>query len=313
MQLLERKVETEWAALAAYVTQPYATERQHPLVAWLESLEQQRDQLKLTKFVAAHSSAAGVSVIKGYSLNQQMFISASPAVLTLPSPQAVNSIERTDQRVGIWLHDFGVRDDKFNDFLARELQPILNPPRPMTQLFVSPSFARTTRTHCAYSLSCLVTEPLRYLNEIDQTINAKLATFHQAGLAFTQPNSSMLRLAADSPASSYKHRDLFQNDKIETPVCGRVIIHALQGAGTGYVLSGAMDAAFVECPIGATSSHLGFLMNDTKPGGALPPDTGVLHRAVGHKDGRVVLIKETMHAPCRPINADRIWQIRHNQ
>jgi hypothetical protein len=317
MRQLEHKNDTEWSALAAYVTRPYAAERQQPLVSWLKTLEPQRDQLSLTKFVAVQTSATGVSVIDGYNLNQQMYISTSPAVLMLAHPQQVNATERPDQRVGIWLHDFGVWDDKFHNFLARELHPILNPPRPMTQLFVSPSFARTPRSNCAFSLDCLAAEPLRYLNEVDQTINARLAEFHRAGLAFTQPNSTMLRLAADEPASRHNHRDLFQNDKIETPVCGRVFIHAVQGAGTGYVLPSdsarsAGEAAFVACPVGATSSHLGFLMNDTKPGGALPSDTGVLHRAVGHPDGRVVLIKETAHAPCRPMNAASLWQIKHS-
>lgn len=313
MRQLEHQNDRLWSDLATYVTQPNATDRQLPLLSWLETLAQQRDQLSLTKFVAEHSSATGGLVIDGYNLNQQMYISTSPAVLMLANPQYANAAERPDQRVGIWLHDFGAWDDKSHDFLTRELHPILNPPRPMTQLFVSPIFSRSPRRNCAYSLDCLDAVPLRYLKDVDQTINGRLLEFHHAGLAFTQPNSSVLRLAADQPASSHNHRDLFQSDKIETPVCGRVFIHAVQGAGTGYVLPTATEAAFVACPVGATSSHLGFLMNDTKPGGALPSDTGVLHRAVGHPDGRVVLIKETAHAPCRPMNANSLWQIRYSQ
>lgn len=300
-----------WAEFASYVTKPYQAEvaRMKPVSLWVEKLAAQRDEVVLEKFVAQRPENPQQSVA-GYCLNQQMFISTAPAVLTLPYPsfQAAGATlsVRPDQRVGVWLHDFGTLKLPLQKFIARELNPLLNPSiqRPLFESSVYSLPSRSVRTSSAYGLELLDKTTTDYLVDIQTSVQDSLTMFKQAGLAVVAPSSATVRLAGNQPAAQHNHRDCFDDAAVTGAVSGRVIIHPLLGAGTGFVLHEKKDV-IVECPVGATSSHLGFLKNPQAVNCDWPADIGILHRAQGHGAGRGVLILETVQEPCRP---DRLAQ-----
>jgi hypothetical protein len=302
-----------WAEFANYVTRPYQSDavRMQPLSLWGEKLASQREALVLEKFIAQRPEEPQRSM-SGFCLNQQMFFSTDPAVLTLPYPSfnasGVPLSARPDQRVGVWLHDFGALSQPLQKFVTRELNPLLNPSvqRPLYDRGSYLLSSRPVRTSSAYGLDLLDKTTTDYLLSIQTRVQHSLDTFKQAGLAVVAPSCATVRLAGAQPAAHHQHRDCFDDASVTGAVSGRVMIHPLLGAGTGFVLN-EKTGMTVACPVGATSSHLGFLKNPQTMGCEWPANIGILHRALGHDAGRGVLILETVQEPCRP---DRL---AHNQ
>ena len=270
-----------WRSFGDYVCTPSYTnnkEQRGAVRAWFDELYARRNDepITLKRHVIEHA-ANGNAKYAAYSLNEQMYFSTSPLVLTLPHPSA-DTETRSDRHVGVWLHDFGKPDDRFNFLYDREVNSI--------QCGIRTS-ARLNKVQLE-----IIDNP--FLNAVMTATRDALDASRQLGVAATTIGPCTLKIATTSPEMMHRHRDT-RNDTQENK-WGRVILTALKHVGTGYAL-GKDETVPVTCPPGATGAHIGFKYETEFPG---CKEMGALHWGNGHPEGRAVLLSETQREPYRP-------------
>lgn len=283
---LDDRIETQWRAFEKYLCEPYKSnpERLAALQRWYNDLYARRESNGLELSSCRINHALTGRRFNAFCLNKQMYFSDDAAVLTLPYPRDANdSGIKSDQLVGIFLHDFATLEKSWRSVFHEGIEEINNSGK---------SFV---------------------IKDCPDVIFGELKAFlNSPGLPNEDANQfsagAQLRISKDKPLADAPHHDVVVMGK-ESPVLepswNRFVIHVLHGPGTTYFLGNNENTA-VSVPTGTTSSHFAaYVSEDTDL------KCGALHEAAGDKNGRAILTPKSI-TPTPITKRTSGWRIDHN-
>jgi len=258
-----------WDMFAAYVHAPYMlSPHQRDINDWCLALMRRRGQgedLRLS-FVEVKSELTGRK-FEAFTLNEQIYFSHDPAVLTLPHPPSTKdalAIVPPDQLAGIWLHDYGGGEQFIRQcedkILAQNWYNLENLTVFHRELEKEPHAARIFRE-----------------------INGHLADPRLPGNTANHVSTMQLRLATENPIGDYPHRDVDIDMGWPESRWGLYSLDGRKRIANDY----ADFRNAVSCPVGATVSQLAC---GDDGGNADMRLWGIRHMAQGHPDGRAILL-----------------------
>ena len=270
-----------WPQFLASIRLPYLNSAFLPGVdQWGDNLHQrhlQGENIRLA-FVEVQHEITGKK-FNAFCLNGKAFISAHPAVLTLPHPRNPNDDANAippDQFVGIWLHYYGPADDIIRiceqKIAAKDLQP-------------QGDFVRHP-----------------YTTNLIRTLSDVLADPELPGKQANKIYDRQLRIARTAPIGNEWHQDADKTpDRKRANKWGRTLIHPILRTGPLFSLDrechqSTGPTTTLPSLIGGTSSHF---MCQYAPDNIL--EWGIEHFALGHPDGRALYLIEGINGR-RPIH-----------
>ena len=306
-----------WADFGTYVATAYAgnPQAEKDTGIWFHNLCAKHDAITVKPFQAARTYNGAARSINGFCLNDTIFISTSPFVLSLPSPTPLPGFSRADQLVGFWLRPKSTPDSDFIDFAKKLAAPFLGSLSTILDEVIAEhansGIPANRPQHVELALPH-VTDKFDYAQKLHAETQNALEQLRSEDIPYSVPHqhAATVRFAGEKPFVHNLHRDTARPTKADTYMAGRVIIQPAMGAGTGFVTNGN-DNLIIECPLHATSVHLGLSVPKDAPPEYAPIDLGPRHKATGHPEGRVVFVWETTREAYRPGQMTAApWQIK---
>ncbi|MEJ0063619.1 MAG: hypothetical protein WDO70_10605 [Alphaproteobacteria bacterium] len=298
------QTEIPWAAFKNYVCAPYDNNSslRASMEKWVDALQDRKkggENLDLSHHTITHQN--GYS-FKAFALNEQMFFSHDPAVLTLPRGRdPANPDDRSDRLIGVLLHDSSHEDQAWRPIHQNGLEDI--------------DAGRGAQKY----KGAVAAQPYR-----DPVIDEHISNLAARGLLEGGERKNLvseIRVARTEPQGAGLHSDcgpISLSPSATEPCWNRVFIHGLKNSSTTYAIDKNLDnksksKAEVPLPAGMITSHIQALLSegDWKKmiDGNPHLKQGAVHRAVGDEDGRTVVIVYDKNTPSNTTVASP-WTIK---